>query len=102
MEKLIKNYRVECKSYSSRSEFAPSSVSLIRFHIKFMADETRTRAQSAVTVIHISPNIRTTGVCCFNAVYSSRHRDCFAVLISKMVNALETAMKNEERSLVAF
>jgi len=36
------------------------------------------------------------------ATYSSRRRDCFSVLISKMVNALETATKNEKRSLVAF
>lgn len=29
---LIKKYRVECKSYSSKLEFALSSVSVIRFH----------------------------------------------------------------------
>lgn len=39
-----------------------------------------------------------------NTVYSSWHRDCFAVLISKMVNALEAAAKNEggRESSVAF
>lgn len=36
--KLIKKYRAECKSYSSELEFALSSVSVIRFHIKFMTD----------------------------------------------------------------
>lgn len=33
---LIKKYRVECKSYSGGPEFALSSVSVIRLHIRFM------------------------------------------------------------------
>lgn len=37
-ESLLKN-RIKCKSYSSRFEFALSSVSVIRFHIKFMMED---------------------------------------------------------------
>lgn len=51
---------------------------------------------------NMSSNIWTTEFVASTAVYSSRHRDCFAVLISKMVNALEAVAKNEGGTWLHF
>jgi len=77
--KLIKKYRVGCKSYSSKLEFVLSSVSVIWFHIKFMTEETSCtqRMIFLITTIHISSNIRTTE---FVASTQSIHLDIVIVL----------------------
>lgn len=112
--KLIKQYRVECRSHWSGLEFALSSCARVdiqpRSHIKFTTESRETRAsrgdlqlrQYTYRAEYSDHRVRS-----LNTVYSSWHRDCFAVLISKMVNALEAAAKNERgraggESSVAF